>query len=133
LNWGYVLDCFAVVAWLKDSEPSSSVVNELLPGQPPVFMSAINVGEVIYTLQKRFSPERATLFLKLLPNLPIEIVTPTFQDILQAVGLKARYPIAYADAFAAQLAIGKSVPLVTGDPEFRVVEGIEFVWLPLDV
>ena len=129
MNSGYVLGSFAVLAWLKNFEPSASTVNGILLSDDYVAMSAINVGEVVYTLQKRFSSGRAELFLRRLPNLPIEIVTPSFEDILDAAQLKARYPIAYADAFAAQLAFKKQLSLVTGDPEFRVIHNLELVWL----
>jgi predicted nucleic acid-binding protein len=37
----------------------------------------------------------------------------------------ARFPIAYADAFAAALAQKYNCPLVTGDPEFRRVDQLE--------
>jgi hypothetical protein len=35
---------------------------------------------------------------------------------------KARYPIAYADAFAAALALELQAPLLTGDPDFQLLE-----------
>ena len=129
---GFVLDSFAVLAWLKNAEPSASTVNQILLGGSDVAMSAMNVGEVVYILQKRFSPERAELFLKFLPNLPFEIVTPSLQDILEAAALKARYPISYADAFAAQLALKTERPLVTGDTEFKAIADLELVWLGPD-
>ena len=40
----------------------------------------------------------------------------------KAARLKARFPIALADAFAVQVAREKDVVLVTGDPEIRAVE-----------
>jgi predicted nucleic acid-binding protein len=43
--------------------------------------------------------------------------------------LKGRYPIAYADAFAAALAQKHRCPLVTGDPEFRTVAGLDLDWI----
>lgn len=42
---------------------------------------------------------------------------------MTAAELKARFPIAYADAFAAATGKHLDVPVVTGDPEFRRVEG----------
>jgi hypothetical protein len=47
--------------------------------------------------------------------------------------LKARFPIALADAFAVQVAREKDVPLVTGDPEIRAVERageVRVEWIP---
>ena len=40
----------------------------------------------------------------------------------EAADLKSRYPIAYANAFAAVPAMRLGVPLVTGDREFRRLE-----------
>ena len=53
--------------------------------------------------------------------LPIEVVK--FSDTLfwDAVRLKAAYPISYADAFAAALAIAHRATLLTADPEFEVL------------
>jgi ribonuclease VapC len=42
--------------------------------------------------------------------------------VFEAAHLKARYPISYADAFAAALAKRNGAHLMTGDPEFKAVE-----------
>jgi ribonuclease VapC len=52
--------------------------------------------------------------------------------LLTAAGLKAKYPISYADSFAAALAMIKNCPLLTGDPEFTPLEKqgiISIQWL----
>lgn len=64
---------------------------------------------------------------------PIELVEPTRRRVREASVLKARYPIAFADAFAVQLALDRALPLLTGDPEMEAVETSEHVeirWLP---
>ena len=44
--------------------------------------------------------------------------------------MKARYPLAYADAFALVTAIELKAVIVTGDPEFSSVEEeFEVVWI----
>jgi predicted nucleic acid-binding protein len=49
---------------------------------------------------------------------------------LAAAGLKARHPVAYADCFAAALAIARKGRLVAGDPEFRRLgKDIPIEWL----
>jgi predicted nucleic acid-binding protein len=40
---------------------------------------------------------------------------------MAAATLKARYPISYADGFAAATAMLRQAPLVTGDPELRAM------------
>ncbi len=49
---------------------------------------------------------------------------------LTAAHIKAEYPLAYADAFAAALAMNKDATLVTGDPEFMVLKDcLPIQWL----
>ncbi|HDM09965.1 MAG TPA: hypothetical protein ENF92_05550 [Desulfobacteraceae bacterium] len=40
----------------------------------------------------------------------------------EAARLKGRFAIAYADAFAAQVAAEKGIPLITGDKELSLLE-----------
>jgi hypothetical protein len=67
-------------------------------------MSAINVGEVYYFLKKHHSEALPESWRESSPALPITIETPAIDDIWSAAMLKSRFPIAYADAFAAALA-----------------------------
>ena len=49
---------------------------------------------------------------------------------MEAARLKARFPLAYADAFALATAIRFGARLVTGDPEFEVAEDlVDVEWL----
>ncbi|MGH9623928.1 MAG: hypothetical protein ACRD4G_06275, partial [Bryobacteraceae bacterium] len=50
-------------------------------------------------------------------------------EIREASRLKGRYPISYADAFAAGLAMKYSTRLTTGDPEFRALERLRLNWI----
>jgi predicted nucleic acid-binding protein len=97
--------------------------------------SSINIGEVYYRLRKAGDEEGAEEFLHDLRGgvLPIEVVPATNRRVWAAAGLKARYAISYADAFAASLAAETGAPVVTGDPEFKSLaeDGIVQVkWLP---
>jgi predicted nucleic acid-binding protein len=92
-------------------------------------MSAINVGEVYYFLRKHHSERLAESWRESSRTLPVTIEVPTSDDIWNAAMLKSRFPIAYADAFAAALALKHDCPLVTGDPEFRRVDELEVDWI----
>ncbi len=92
-------------------------------------MSAINVGEVYYFLHKQHHEDLAESWRELSRTLPATIEVPTANDIWDAALLKARYPIAYADAFAAALAQKYRCPLVTGDPDFRSIADLELDWI----
>jgi predicted nucleic acid-binding protein len=92
-------------------------------------MSAINVGEVYYFLKKHQTGALADSWRECSRTLPATIEAPSADDIWSAASLKARFPIAYADAFAAALAQKYNCPLVTGDPEFRRVDQLELDWI----
>lgn len=92
-------------------------------------MSLINAGEVSYFLARHHSEDLAREWKQLSWTLPVSLEVPGAADIWGAADIKARFPIAYADAFAAQLAIKYGSALVTGDPEFQMVTGLQVEWL----
>jgi ribonuclease VapC len=128
-----VFDSWAIIAWIKASEPASDHVQKLLleggTGQAMLFMSAINVGEVFYYLRKEHSQSLADSWRQSSQSLPITVEVPTLENIWSAAVLKSQYRIAYADAFAAALAQKWHCPLVTGDPELRTVKDLKLDWI----
>jgi ribonuclease VapC len=128
-----VLDSFALLAYLA-REPGFETVRALLrdaeASDRPAIMNEINVGEVYYRTAKDRSPTKAEAFLRVLETLPIRVIGNSFPQVLEAARLKARYPIADADAFALATAIREEAVLVTGDPEFRSVgDLVEIRWI----
>jgi uncharacterized protein len=128
-----VLDSWAVLEWISGRLPASGLIGKLLSeaeeGQTQLFMSAINVGEVYYFLYKRHSEALAESWRESSQTLPVTLELSTGEDIWNAASLKGRFPIAYADAFAAALALKYNCPLVTGDPELRSVDQLELDWI----
>lgn len=92
-------------------------------------MSAINAGEVYYFLRKQRSVALAESWRESSRTLPATIEVPTAEDIWNAASLKGRFPIAYADAFAAALAQKYNCPLVTGDTELLSIDQLELDWI----
>jgi len=127
------LDSWAILEWMSGRQPAGDLVERLLTeaehGQLRLLMSAINVGEVYYFLRKHHSGALAESWRESSRTLPVTIEVPTSDDIWNAATLKSRFPIAYADAFAAALAQKYNCPLVTGDPEFRLVDQLEIDWI----
>lgn len=102
---------------------------EAAAGKTRLLMSAINVGEVYYFLWKSRGEKIAEQWRESSRTLPATIETPSSEEIWNAASLKARFPIAYADAFAAALAFKYNCPLVTGDPELQRVAHLELEWI----
>ncbi len=118
--------------WLAGRLPGEQVadlLSEAESGVSLLLMSAINVGEIYYFLLKHHSESLATSWRKSSRTLPITIKIPSFDDIWDAASLKGRFPISYADGFAAALAQRYNCPLVTGDPEFRKVTQLDLDWI----
>jgi uncharacterized protein len=128
-----VLDSWAILEWIAGRQPASDVVGQLLSeaeeGRTRLLMSALNIGEVYYFLRKHHSEKLAESWRESSRTLPATIEVPTAGDIWSAAALKGRFPISYADAFAAALAQKYNCPLVTGDPELRSVEQLELDWI----
>ena len=128
-----VLDSWPVLEWINGRQAATDAVDHLLDeseaGTTRLFMSAINVGEVYYFLRKRYGKNLAESWRESSRTLPITIEVPTADEIWDAALLKGQYPIAYADAFAAALAQNYRCPLLTGDPDFRSVPGLDLDWI----
>jgi len=128
-----VLDTWPILEWMNRRQPATDAVERLwdesLAASARLFMSAINAGEVYYFLRKTHSEGLAESWRALSTTVPATIEVPTADEIWDAALLKGKYPIAYADAFAAALAQKYRCPLVTGDPEFRSIPDLELEWI----
>jgi predicted nucleic acid-binding protein len=128
------LDSWVVLAWLKDQAPGAGAMARLWAqaetGRTKLVMNVVNLGEVFYIVAKARGEAAARTVLQNLQARRMEIVSATDDLVLEAATLKARYPISYADAFGAATALGRGVPLVTGDPEMRALngEGLRLQW-----
>lgn len=128
-----VLDSYALLALLRD-EPGAETVADLLEraGQQnrSVHMTEVNYAEVQYTIRRK---DGETVWASIAGELlaaPIEFHPADRRLADVAAGFKARFKISLADAFAAALAKERKAELVTGDPEFRVLEKeIKIRWL----
>jgi predicted nucleic acid-binding protein len=90
----------------------------------------VNWGEVYYITLREMGPQRADQVAHLISTLPIHIVPADLELAKEAAIFKANKKMSYADCFAAALAKHRRVELVTGDKEFKQVEGdVKILWL----
>jgi len=75
--------------------------------------------------------EQADAFLEvILPSLPILIKSNSFDHVIEASKIKARYPLSFADCFAVATAVRENAAILTGDPVFKHVQKlVEIEWL----
>ena len=129
----YILDSFALLAFLE-GEPSADRIRVILQAAQEeralVYLSVINLGEVLYITERERSLVIAQQVLAAIEQLPLELLEASQTRVLAAAHIKANYPISYADAFAVAAAQEFQATVVTGDPEFAKVTAIIRVeWL----
>ena len=129
-----VLDTWAMVAYLN-SEPAAQEVRQALwramRSEILVLFSLLNYGECMYVVERKKGLEEAQQAANVIDQLPVRVIPADRPLVFAAAHLKARYPISYADAFAAALAKRNYARLMTGDPEFQAVElEVAIHWLP---
>lgn len=132
----YVLDSFALLAYF-DGEPGMERVRSILEGAEArhhtAYVSLINLGEVLYITERERGLVEARRTLGAVDQLPVEIVGVSRTTVLAAAHITARFPIAYADAFAVVTAQEHGAVVVTGDPEFEPLADagvVDVAWLP---
>ena len=90
----------------------------------------INFGEIYYNTCRERGIEKAREILFIIEQLPVIIVDADKALTLEAARLKALYPVAYADSFAAALGVMKKCKVITGDPEFRkMAKEVKTEWI----
>jgi predicted nucleic acid-binding protein len=129
----YILDSFALLAYLGDEtgrERLEQLLKKADDGSCTLQMCMINFGEVLYITERHRGLMKAQKVQATIEALPIEIIDVSRNLILDAAHIKANYAISYADAFVAALAKRGNGIIITGDPEFELVEKLVLVeWL----
>ena len=123
----FVLDSFALLAYLKD-EPAASRIEKVLEeagkGKCRLFVSSINLGEVLYIIERSGGAIKAQEVLALIRQLPIEILPADEQAVFAAAHIKATHALSYAAA------LHENAVLLTSDPEFESLEQeVRVEWL----
>jgi predicted nucleic acid-binding protein len=132
----FVFDSYALIGYLEDESFSDQVQHVLTQVKKRgfrLYIHAIHIGEVYYITLREQGQSLADLAYSRIKALPITTIDRIDEELLlTAAGLKAKYPISYADSFAAALAMIKNCPLLTGDSEFKSLEKHEIInieWL----
>jgi len=129
----YVLDSFALLAYFQ-AEPGGKQVKDLLKEasaeKTSAFLSAINIGEILYITERKLGRDSAENILKDIFRLPLKLADASMDRVIGAAHVKARFPVSYADAFVIALAQEIEATIVTADPEFKKVESLaSILWL----
>lgn len=128
-----VLDSYALIAYLENEDGAGRVQEALREGEQgrlQLLMSAVNWGEVYYSIHRAKGAQQADETLLVIDQLPIDIVLPDKEHVLAASRLKAAHAIAFGDCFAAALATINDCQVATGDKEFcKLGDRVKVLWL----
>jgi uncharacterized protein len=121
-----VFDSYALLALFK-KEPGYGLIRDTLVkmanDQCDGFISAITIAEIYYMVLKESNMKNADTAIRAIKEMPIEVIEPDLKLCLDAANIRSRYPLSYADAFAAALTINKKAVLITGLEQFNLLSG----------
>lgn len=133
MNQRIVLDSFALVSLFHKEQgwkKVSDIFHELSASGEKAALCLINWGEFYYIAMRRVGQRKAQEALALLEQLPIEIIPVDTRLVRDAAEIKAKHPVAYADAFCIATAKRLDGQVLTNDPEFRAIgDLIPIIWL----
>jgi predicted nucleic acid-binding protein len=131
----YVLDANVVLRYFGVSEgEGANKVRALFEqgerGQARLWMSVVNLGEVLYILLRHVGETRARQYVRVLQHVATMVEADAAQA-LAAAEMKHKYKLGYADSFAATLAVTLKATLVSADPAFeKLGKTLKWVRLP---
>ncbi len=130
---GFLFDSHALLAFFQKETGAKIVYNILEKSrrqQIDRLICVINLGEIIYVTKKHFGDKKKLEILGRIHQLSFKILPVPESIVYQAAEIKAKYPLSYADCFAASCAIEHDATIVTGDPEFLNVEHlVKIEWI----
>jgi predicted nucleic acid-binding protein len=120
-----VFDSHALLKLLRDesgAEEVEKILTEAARRDEPAHMTEVNYAEIQYIVRRKDGEAAWQTIARELVAAPIQfhVADRVLGD--RAADFKTRFKISLADAFAAALAKEQNAELVTGDPEFKVVE-----------
>jgi ribonuclease VapC len=129
----FIFDSHALLKFFqkeKGYEKVLRLLQEIKKSGATKYLSAINLGEIIYCTKREFGDQKKLEVLANIERLEFTILPVTNELIFQAAEYKAEYNISYADCLVLASAIQYKAIIVTGDPEFKKVEHmVNIFWI----
>ena len=107
---------------LYEDNPCAGQVAAAIDTEEAV-MSAVNLGEVLYSLERDHGQERAAELVDQVRSVTT-VEEPNWDLVARAAHIKAGGGLSYADAFCVATAQRHEAPLYTGDPEILALKDV---------
>lgn len=114
-----VLDAWAILAFYEDHPRAGAVFEAIDSGEAVI--SAVNLGEVLYQLERELGWKRAVELVEALRSVTF-VEEPDWELVCAAAHIKAGGGLSYADCFCIATAQKHGAALYTGDPEILSLE-----------
>lgn len=128
-----VLDSYSLIAYLEHEDGAEEMIEIFQVARDSgrgLLLCVVNWGEVYYITLREAGRERADAVAHLVSTLPIEVIGADLELTKHAAEFKATKRMSYGDCFAAALAGLRKAELVTGDEDFKQVEGeVKILWI----
>lgn len=129
----FVLDSFALLRFFQKEpghEAIKAILDDVQRGMAYAMLNVINMGEIIYTVQRSFGLQYKLDVVMNINRLGIVILPASNDCVFRAAELKARFAMSYADTSVIASALEHDATVVTGDPEFLQVEAlVNILWI----
>ena len=129
----YLIDSYAMIAFFENepgAEKVGRIIKSIMDRKADGYMSVINWGEIYYNTMREQGVETAENVIRQFNKYSIGLIDADRQLTHDAAKLKGKYRIAYADCFAAALAMRLDAVVVTGDPEFKkLAHEVKIEWI----
>lgn len=128
-----VLDSYSLITYIEGEAGKETMIEVFRSARDsgrPLLLSVVNWGEVYYITLREAGKGGADQVAHLISTLPLQIVPVDLALAKQAAEFKSAKKMSYADCFAVALAKLRKAELVTGDKEFKQVEGeVKILWI----
>lgn len=128
-----VLDSYSLIAYFEGETGADDMVEIFKLARDSgrgLYLSVVNWGEVYYITLREVGRQQADEVAHVISTLPIQVVPADLELSKRAAEFKASKKMSFADCYAAALAKLRRAELVTGDRDFKQVEGeIKVMWI----
>lgn len=128
-----ILDSHALIIFLE-KETGHEKVEEIflnaIEKDDTLLMTAVNYSEIYYLILSAYGQGKLVEIEKIIQSLPLDIygVDPPLSR--EAARIRFVKKISFINSFTAALAKIKRAEIITGDKEFKLIEGdVKIIWI----
>lgn len=128
-----ILDSHALLVFLEKEighEKVEEILFNAIERDDLLMMTSVNYSEIYYLILKEFGQEKLTEIERIIQSLPLNIYSVDAQISREAAKIRSAKDISFINSFTAALAKIKRAEIITGDKEFKLLEGdVKIIWI----